>query len=166
MACGSATVTPGGSAVLPLTTTAPGESTTQHSSASPRGNEVSPVTPRGIVTTLVISSSNTRAASGASVTLQGTVESTNPITGTVTFYDGATALDGPVKPNNGVASLTTSKLSVGTHTITASYSANAGNSAIASSDKLEQTITGHFTIVLNATSGTLTKSISIPASLN
>jgi len=203
VACGSATVAPGGSAALSLTTTAPGVSSSTASVHSHSlwklsgtvafaglflicipnrrrfyrlsiallalsvvggfagcgGNSVKP-------TTLVISSSNTKVASGSGVTLQATIQSSNSLNGTVAFYDGNTAIGSPVAPVNGVASLSTSALSVGTHAITAKYSGDSDDSASASSDVLEQTITGGFTVTVNATSGTLSQSISIPATLN
>jgi hypothetical protein len=117
-------------------------------------------------TSLAISSSSTKVASGSNVTLQATVESINSVKGTVTFYDGSTALGGPVTPINGVASLSTSTLSVGTHAITAKYTGDRDDNSSASSDVLQQTITGGFTVTVNATSGTLSQSISIPATLN
>ena len=43
-------------------------------------------------------------------------------TGTVTFYDGATPLSGPVALANGIATFTTSGLNAAIHTITAVYS--------------------------------------------
>jgi hypothetical protein len=63
---------------------------------------------------------------GASVTFEATVSGNNP-TGTVTFLDGATTIGtGPVGAG-GVASFATSTLSVGSHSITASYAGDAGN---------------------------------------
>jgi hypothetical protein len=68
------------------------------------------------------------SVAGQSVTLTASVTSSTapngPVTsGTITFYDGATQLGGPVSLNsNGVASYTTSTLAVGSHTITAVYS--------------------------------------------
>jgi hypothetical protein len=116
-------------------------------------------------TTLVLTSSGTKAASGATVTFEATVQTTNTVTGTVTFYDGANAIGSGVTPTSGVAVLTTSSLAVGTHTITAKYSGDNENSPSSSSDTIEQTITGTFTVTVNAVSGTLNQSLSIPATL-
>ena len=201
--CNSATVVPGASGTLSLTTTAPGISSATASVRSHSlwklsgtvavaglflicipnrrrfyqlsitllalsvvggfagcgGNSVKP-------TTMVISSSGTKAASGSIVILQAAIQSSNKLKGTVTFYDGTTAIGNPVGPVNGVAATSTSTLSVGTHAITAKYSGDGDDTASASSDVLEQTITGSFTVTVNATSGTLSQSISIPATLN
>jgi subtilase family serine protease len=116
-------------------------------------------------TMLAISSSSTKVASGSSVTLLATIQSSNNPKGTVTFFDGSTAIGNAVSPVDGVASLNTSSLNVGTHAITAKYSGDSLNTASASSDVLEQTITGGFSITVNATAGALVQSISIPATL-
>ena len=116
-------------------------------------------------TTLVLTSSGTKAASGATVTFEATVQTTNHLTGTVTFYDGTNAIGSGVTPTNGVAVLTNSSLSVGTHTITAKFSGDNENSPSTSSDTIEQTITGSFTVTVNAVSGTLNQALSIPATL-
>jgi hypothetical protein len=116
-------------------------------------------------TTLVLTSSGTKVASGSSVTFEATVQTTNKVTGTVTFYDGSNAIGSGVTPTSGIAVLTTSSLSVGTHTITAKFSGDSENSPSTSSDSIEQTITGSFTVTINAVSGTLNQSFSIPATL-
>ncbi len=53
------------------------------------------------------------------------------VTGTVTFYDGTTAL-GTGGISNGVAALTTSSLTAGTHSITAQYAGDPKQSPIVS----------------------------------
>ncbi|HEY4359216.1 MAG TPA: MBG domain-containing protein [Acidobacteriaceae bacterium] len=74
----------------------------------------------------------TLTAAPASVLLQSPVVLTATVTssggtpsGTVTFLDGATSLGAPTL-TNGVATLTVSNLAVGSHSITASYSGDAG----------------------------------------
>jgi len=82
-------------------------------------------------TTTLVSKPNP-SAQGRPVTFTATVSSPggSPPNGeTVTFYDGSGVLD-TVPLNGGVASLTTSSLSVGKHAITASY---AGDSAFGAS---------------------------------
>jgi subtilase family serine protease len=116
-------------------------------------------------TTLVLTSSSTKVASGASVSFEATVQTTNKVTGTVTFYDGTSAIGSGVTPTTGVAVLTTSSLAVGTHTITAKFAGDNENSPSTSSDSIEQTVTGNFTVTVNAVSGTLNQSLSIPATL-
>jgi Bacterial Ig-like domain (group 3) len=117
-------------------------------------------------TALTISSSGSKVASGSNVTLQATVASVNSVKGVVTFFDGSTALGSPATPINGVASPSTFTLSVDTHAITVKYSDDSDGNSSASSDVSGQTITGGFTITVNATSGTLSQSLSIPATLN
>ena len=68
---------------------------------------------------------------GQSVTLTASVTGASP-TGTVQFVDGAANLGAPVALIGGVATLTTSTLSVDSHLITAVYGGDAGNLASAS----------------------------------
>ena len=111
---------------------------------------------------LSLTSTSTKVASGASVTFQASLMPVSS-TGSVTFYDGTTALGSAVTPQNGVATYTTSALSVGTHSITAKY--DNGSQTLASSDVLEQTITGSFTLMMSGTSGQITQSVNVPAIL-
>jgi len=76
-----------------------------------------------IPTTTTVSSSNNPSTLGQSVTFTANVQisASNSPTGTVTFYDGATAL-GASNLSNSSAQLTTSSLAVGSHSITAKYS--------------------------------------------
>jgi hypothetical protein len=115
-------------------------------------------------TSLILTSSNTKVASGSSVTLFAAVQSANQPKGNVTFSNGSTVL-GTAVPVNGVATLQVASLSVGTHAITAKYSGDGAGAASASSDVLEQTVTGSFTLVVNATSGTLTHTANVPVTL-
>jgi hypothetical protein len=104
-------------------------------------------------------------ASGGTVTLQANVESQDNLQGTVTFYDGTTAVGSPVQVSGGVAILTSTSLPVGTHAITAKYSGDKEDTASSSSNVVEQTVTGAFTLTINATSGMLSQPLSIPATL-
>jgi hypothetical protein len=72
--------------------------------------------------TTQLSSSNTSVVVGTPVTFTASVLSatTGIPTGSIQFFDGSTAL-GTVALNQSVATLTTSSLSVGSHSITASY---------------------------------------------
>jgi len=116
--------------------------------------------------TLSLSSSRPKAASGSSITLKATVggKHASSATGTVTFYDGATALGSAAQVSAGAASITVPSLSVGTHTITANYSGDTKNSA-APSNALQQVITGQTTIQIVAVSGTVTQTASLDVTL-
>ncbi len=79
-------------------------------------------------TSVVVTSANNPATHGQSVTFTARVAAVAPgagtPTGTVTFYDGTTALGtGSLSTSGGVttATFTTSSLAVGAHSITASY---------------------------------------------
>jgi hypothetical protein len=91
------------------------------------------VTAATSTTTLVASPSSTQY--GNPVTLTATV--TSGATGTVSFYDGLVFL-GTGQVTNGVATLTTTTLAAGTHTVTAVYN---GDATYASSQSNPATVT-------------------------
>jgi hypothetical protein len=69
-----------------------------------------------------------------SVTFTATVSSSvSTPTGTVRFYDGSTALGSAVTLSQGIATLATSSLSAGSHSITAVYSGDSNFSGLTSS---------------------------------
>lgn len=118
---------------------------TYGSTASPAANKndtyfsgTGTVTVVLLPSTTTLSSNLNPATVGAAVTFTATV-SGGPATGSVTFYDGATALGS--SPLNGSlqATLTTSGLSTGTHTITAQYTGDSSYAA-SSSAPLSQVI--------------------------
>jgi hypothetical protein len=77
-------------------------------------------------TTTALSSSADPALTGQSITFTATVNGTGPTTptGSVTFYDGSTAI-GTASLSGGTATLKLSTLTAGTHTISAVYSGDA-----------------------------------------
>jgi hypothetical protein len=85
------------------------------------------------------------SAFGQAVTFTATVSASAPGAGTpggtVTFLD-STATLGVVSLSGGSASLTTSALTVGNHTITVSYSGDS-NFAVSTSTAITQTVSGH-----------------------
>jgi pro-kumamolisin-like protein/Big-like domain-containing protein len=100
------------------------------------------ITALGSVTTTTIISSQNPANYGASVTFTATVATagTNPLTGTVTIYDGTTALgSGTLSGGATGFAVSTSSLTTGTHSITALYGGDANN-ARSTSAILAQTI--------------------------
>jgi prepilin-type N-terminal cleavage/methylation domain-containing protein len=117
-----------------------------------------------------ITLTNTPAASvvGGPVTLTATVTSspsggTTP-TGTVQFYDGASALGAPVAMVNGVATLVTQTLSRATHTITAQYSGDATYGGVTSASVTQTVTLAASTTVLvqtDATQSGLTRGFTI-----
>lgn len=105
-------------------------------------------------TTTDLTSSPNPSTTGGSVTFTAQVrkasDSSNVTVGTVTFKDGATVVSGPTAVNaSGIATWTTSSLTEGQHTITASYSGVAGQFNL-SSDQLTQTVIDPTTIVGSA----------------
>jgi hypothetical protein len=91
----------------------------------------------GPTTTAVLSSLNPSTV-GQSITLTATVTGSSP-TGTVQFKDGLANLGAPVALSSGSATLTTSALTQGTHSITAVYSGDGANAA-STSPALVQTV--------------------------
>jgi hypothetical protein len=78
----------------------------------------------GIATTTTLTASATTAVSGATLTFTATVtpaSGTAIPTGTITFSDGATSLGTGTLDATGKATLTTSTLALGSHSITAAY---------------------------------------------
>jgi hypothetical protein len=90
-------------------------------------------------TATALASSPNPSNAGEPVTFTATVtpEFSGTVTGTVTFYDGTTALK-TVAVKAGAAKFTTSKLSSGAHTITATYNGSTGFDS--SSGSLIQTV--------------------------
>jgi VCBS repeat-containing protein len=101
-------------------------------------------------TTTSLSSSANPSNFNQAVTFTATVSVAAPgagtPTGTITFSDGATSLGGATPDSTGSASLTTSSLVVGTHTITASYAGDTNFNA--STSTLSQ--------IVNKTASTVT----------
>ncbi len=93
-------------------------------------------------TSTVVTSSSPSALFGDNVTFTAAVTTDQgALTGTVTFFDGNTALGGAVPLVNGRATMSTSGLSRGTHVITATY--NGDDSHLPStSSAITQVITG------------------------
>jgi probable HAF family extracellular repeat protein len=79
-------------------------------------------------TTTAVLSSADHATFGQPVTFTAVVSGDGP-TGNVQFFDGATALATPVVLTGNIAAFTTTSLTVGRHSITATYKGDAFNSA-------------------------------------
>jgi uncharacterized protein (TIGR03437 family) len=87
-------------------------------------NISAPAAPQPTTTTLT--AAPTSQTAGQPVTLTATVTPATA-TGSVTFFDGTSSL-GVVAVKTGSASMSTSTLAVGSHTLTASYGGDAGDS--------------------------------------
>lgn len=88
--------------------------------------------------TITITTSVTPSAYTQPVTFTAALPAT--ATGSVTFFDGATSIGAAAPVASGSAAATTSALSVGSHTITATYSGDA-NFAAGTSTTLTQVVT-------------------------
>jgi hypothetical protein len=102
---------------------------TDSSDLSPATAAVS-LTVNQAVPTLMVSSSSSSAFYNATITLTAIIS--NGPTGAVTFYDGGNSL-GTATLQGTKATLSISSLSVGTHTITASWPGSANYTAVTSS---------------------------------
>ena len=97
-------------------------------------------------TTTALTSSQNPSSYGQAVTFTATVTAQPGFTkgtptGTVSFYDGTTNIGNSNLNSNGVATLTTSRLSVGTHSMTATYNGDT-NFAASTSSVLSQVVQG------------------------
>ncbi len=90
-------------------------------------------------TTLAITPQNS-ASTGSTVTLTATVTPSSA-TGTVQFADGSTNINSPVTVTGGVATTTTSTLSVGGHSLTASFTSTDPNVTDSKSGSMPYSIT-------------------------
>jgi polygalacturonase len=95
------------------------------------------------VTTTAVTPSATSVSSGVPVTFTANVTSSTGLiaTGTVTFMDGASAIDSELLDDTGSASFTTSTLTLGSHNISAAYTGATGFGA-STSQAVAVAITG------------------------
>ena len=126
-------------------------------SASPTVAETVYVLP--VASTTALSSSPAAINSGEAATFTATVTGFNP-TGTVTFTDGSATLGNPIELTTGSASLTTTALAAGTHSIAAAYSGDAANTVSASQPVIEA-VTARTKIALSTSAATITQGESI-----
>jgi hypothetical protein len=100
--------------------------------------------------TTSLGSSVNPSSDGQSVTFTATVASatSGTPTGTVTFLDGTTSIGGSTLNSSGVATLTTSALALGTHSITAAYGGNTNFNSSTSSVLSQSVVQGSTTATL------------------
>ncbi len=113
--------------------------------------------PSSSTTSLSTSASSTPF--GQSVTLTATVVGSNP-SGSVTFLDGSTSLGTATLNGLGVATLTTSALAVGSHSLTASYGGDANNLSSTSS-LVGETISSITSVSTSGNTGTSTSTTTV-----
>ena len=104
---------------------------------------------------ITVQTSGSPAPTGADVTFTVAVASTGTPgsvpTGTVTLYDGNTALTSAVTLNSsGIGTFTTHALAVGTHSITANYPGDASNAPGTSTPALSQVIRDFTSVALTS----------------
>jgi hypothetical protein len=114
--------------------------------------------------TLTLTTSAVKIAQGAPVTFSAAVSADHTVTGTVDFSDNGVVLSSGIPVILGRATLTMNSLSIGTHTITASYSGD-GSTNKAATASLSQVVTGTFNVQINATSGSLSHNFVLPVTL-
>jgi sugar lactone lactonase YvrE len=119
-------------------------------------------------TTIAVVSSAATAAVSQPLTFTATISATTPVTsGTVTFYDGATAIGAGSVGSNSKASFTISTLTGGIHNITAKFAGDTSNKG-STSPVLVQTITKAAATVLggsNPTTITVGQSVTLTATV-
>ncbi|MFO0847346.1 MAG: Ig-like domain repeat protein [Gemmataceae bacterium] len=114
------------------------------------------VSPAAVSTSVALTASSNPSEFGVAVTFTAAVTATAGVpTGTVSFFDGATLVGGPVTLSAGspaTAAFTTTTLGVGSHSITAVYSGAAGFNP-STSAAVAQTVNPTSTITALTTSG-------------
>ena len=100
-------------------------------------------------TTMSLASSVNPSVTGQNVVFTATVtnDGSSPLTGPVTFLDGASTLCSGVNLSGGIATCSASGLSLGQHVITANYAGDANNEANSSS--LTQNVKQPPTLILS-----------------
>ena len=124
------------------------------------------VTLCNVTATTTLSSLQNPSTFSQQVTFTATV-SPSSATGTIQFQIDGTNFGSPVALSGGTATLTTSSLSVGTHSVTASYGGDS-NFAGSTSSALTQTVNKRVTVTSitpNAASIVIGKSIKITATV-
>jgi len=152
-------IAPGDDVVVTYATTAtPSSPAGQYAigasvSGTSAGNYVATIHPgtldvSPVATTTTITSSGSPATAAASVTFTATVTTANGVpTGTVNFTDGGNLLGTGTLNSSGIATFSTTTLTAGSHTITATFQANTNfSSSSATLTQVINTPVGSFTI--------------------
>ena len=122
--------------------------------------------------TLTLSASGSSVTQGDTVTLTARLVAAFPSrpvpTGSITFYDGKTALGSAALDGTGTASYTASSLSAGSHTITATYAGDANFNPAAQTGSVAIAVAAlppSFDLASSSSSVTLAKNGSSPLTL-
>ncbi|HEX8615973.1 MAG TPA: M36 family metallopeptidase, partial [Thermoanaerobaculia bacterium] len=121
-----------------------------------------------LATSTILTTSANPSPAGTPLTLTATVSSiSGAATGNVTFFDGATNL-GTAALVNGVATLTTSALSVGAHSLTATYAGGPGflTSTSAAVSQTISKIATTLTLVSSANPSNIGSSVTFTATIS
>jgi len=121
-------------------------------------------------TTATLGSSQNPSQESSSVTFTATVSPVSGVvtpTGTVTFKDGAATIGTGTLNGSGVAILSISSLTAGTHSITAAYAGDAGNNSSTSS-AVSQKVIGSTTttVVSNHNPSVFNQSVTFTATVS
>jgi hypothetical protein len=120
-------------------------------------------------TTAAVGSSANPSVFGSAVTLSATVTSSaGTPTGSITFFDGTTSLGSVTLNSSGAASLTTSALSVGSHSVTVQYSGDSNFSPSTSPPLVQSVGTEPTATTLQASANPITygQSVTLTASVS
>jgi hypothetical protein len=125
------------------------------------GGEGSPVP-----TSIIVTTSTNKAASGDQITLSAAVTSPRATTGTVTFWEqnNGGALAPSVTLVNGKAQAQVSLVLVGTHQVYAQYSGDAQNQT-SQSGNLNIVTTGSAFVQISGTTGSLTHNVPVTVTI-
>jgi large repetitive protein len=125
------------------------------------------VVPTPVASTTSIMTSNPRAASGQPLQITATVSASVAPSGTVQFLDNGAALGAPQTLAGGTATLQTSALSIGVHSLKAVYTSSTSTVLGSSSSATTQMVLGSVAFqVTAASSNGLTHSTLMSVTLN
>ncbi|HTC63104.1 MAG TPA: Ig-like domain repeat protein [Candidatus Saccharimonadales bacterium] len=118
-----------------------------------------------VSTSISLTTSAVKAPPTAVPTIQAKISSSEPVTGTVTFYDQGTILNVVTVLSDGTAVLPGFSPYPGTHVFTASYSGDTKNLPSTTTAPLDQAITGTIYTGVAGTTGSLMRSATVPITI-
>ena len=120
-----------------------------------------------VASTTSIMTSNARATSGQPLQITATVSASVAPSGTVQFFDNGVAIGAPQTLANGTATLQTSALSVGVHSLKAVYNSSTSTVLGSSSSAITEMLLGTVTFQVTASSASgVTHSTTMSVTLN